>query len=255
MAEILSVVNQKGGVGKTTSCINIAATLAKAKRSVLLVDLDPQSNATRGCGIDPHSIELTVNDALLGRKPTDECIIFLDELNLSLLPASPELTESEVMLLSSDLKEFSLKNILDNMRYKYDYIIIDCPPSLNILTVNALSVANGVLIPVQCEFFALQGLSELMTTIETIQSTSNEDLTIKGIIRTMFDPRNNLSSDVSMQLIKFFSNKVYRTIIPRNITLAEAPSHGLPVIAYDKNSRGSLSYLSLVGEILKQEKQ
>ena len=214
-----------------------------------------QSNATRGCGIDPHSVELTVNDALLGRKPTDECIIFLDELNLSLLPASPELTESEVMLLSSELKEFSLKNILDNVRCKYDYIIIDCPPSLNILTVNALSAANGVLIPVQCEFFALQGLSELMTTIETIQSSSNEDLTIKGIIRTMFDPRNNLSSDVSMQLIKFFSDKVYRTIIPRNITLAEAPSHGLPVIAYDKNSRGSLSYLSLVGEILKQEKQ
>ena len=255
MPEILSVVNQKGGVGKTTSCINIAATLAKAKRSVLLVDLDPQSNATRGCGVDPHSIELTVNDALLGRKLTDECIISLDKLNLSLLPASPELTESEVMLLSSKLKEFSLKNILDNMRYKYDYIIIDCPPSLNILTVNALSAANGVLVPVQCEFFALQGLSELMTTIETIQSSSNENLTIKGIIRTMFDPRNNLSSDVSMQLIKFFSDKVYRTIIPRNITLAEAPSHGLPVIVYDKNSRGSLSYLSLVGEILKQEKQ
>ena len=255
MPEILSVVNQKGGVGKTTSCINIAATLAKAKRSVLLVDLDPQSNATRGCGVDPHSIELTVNDALLGRKLTDECIISLDKLNLSLLPASPELTESEVMLLSSKLKEFSLKNILDNMRYKYDYIIIDCTPSLNILTVNALSAANGVVIPVQCEFFALQGLSELMTTIETIQSSSNENLTIKGIIRTMFDPRNNLSSDVSMQLIKFFSDKVYRTIIPRNITLAEAPSHGLPVIVYDKNSRGSLSYLSLVGEILKQEKQ
>ena len=253
--EILAIINQKGGVGKTTSCINIAATLAKAKRSVLLVDLDPQSNATRGCGVDPHSIELTVNDALLGRKLTDECIISLEKLNLSLLPASPELTESEVMLLSSKLKEFSLKNILDNMRYKYDYIIIDCPPSLNILTVNALSAANGVVIPVQCEFFALQGLSELMTTIETIQSSSNENLTIKGIIRTMFDPRNNLSSDVSMQLIKFFSDKVYRTIIPRNITLAEAPSHGLPVIVYDKNSRGSLSYLSLVGEILKQEKQ
>tara|TARA_Y100000748_G_scaffold288783_1_gene274029 strand:- start:373 stop:1140 length:768 start_codon:yes stop_codon:yes gene_type:complete len=255
MPEILSIVNQKGGVGKTTSCINIAATLAKANRSVLLIDLDPQSNATRGCGIDPHSIELTVNDALLRRKLTDECIIPLDELKLSLLPASPELTESEVMLISSNLKEFSLKNILDDMTDSYDYIIIDCPPSLNILTVNALSAANGVLIPVQCEFFALQGLSELMTTIETIQSSSNENLKIKGIIRTMFDPRNNLSSDVSMQLIKFFSDKVYRTIIPRNITLAEAPSHGLPVIAYDKNSRGSLSYLSLVGEILKQEKQ
>ena len=255
MPEILSVVNQKGGVGKTTSCINIAATLAKAKRSVLLIDLDPQSNATRGCGIDPHSIELTINDALLGRKLADECIISLGELNLSLLPASPELTESEVMLLSSKLKEFSLKTLLNNMRVGYDYIIIDCPPSLNILTVNALSAASGVLIPVQCEFFALQGLSELMTTIETIQSSSNEELKIKGIIRTMFDPRNNLSSDVSMQLMKFFSDKVYRTIIPRNITLAEAPSHGLPVIAYDKNSRGSLSYLSLVGEILKQEKQ
>ena len=254
MSEILAVVNQKGGVGKTTSCINIAATLAKAKRSVLLIDLDPQSNATRGCGVDPHGIDLTINDVLLRRKDANECIIFLGELNLSLLPASPELTEAEVLLLSSDLKEFTLKDILSTLRDSYDYIIIDCPPSLNILTVNALSSATGVLIPVQCEFFALQGLSELITTIETIQSSSNQELFIKGIIRTMFDPRNNLASDVSMQLMKYFADKVYRTIIPRNITLAEAPSHGLPVIAYDKNSRGSLSYLSLVGEILKQEK-
>jgi chromosome partitioning protein len=158
------------------------------------------------------------------------------------------------MLISSEHKEYTLKNILSAFNTEYDYIIIDCPPSLNILTVNALSAASGVLIPVQCEFFALQGLSELITTIDTIKNSSNKDLIIKGIIRTMFDPRNNLATDVSAQLLKFFDDKVYRTIIPRNITLAEAPSHGMPVINYDKGSKGALSYLSLVGEIIKQER-
>ena len=178
----------------------------------------------------------------------------LDNLGFSLLPATPELTESEVMLISSEHKEYTLKKALDSIEEKFDYIIIDCPPSLNILTVNALCAASGVLIPVQCEFFALQGLSELITTIDTIKSSSNSELGIKGIIRTMFAPRNNLAVDVSMQLLKFFDDKVYRTIIPRNITLAEAPSHGLPVINYDKGSKGALSYLSLVGEIINQER-
>ena len=254
MPEILAVVNQKGGVGKTTTCINLSASLSKTTRKVLLVDLDPQSNATRGCGADPHGLSTSINDLLLERSSADETVIQPDNIDFSLLPATPDLTEAEVMLISSEHKEYTLKNILNALNKEYDYIIIDCPPSLNILTVNALSAATGVLIPVQCEFFALQGLSELITTIDTIKNSSNEDLIIKGIIRTMFDPRNNLATDVSAQLLKFFDEKVYRTIIPRNITLAEAPSHGMPVINYDKGSKGALSYLSLVGEIIKQER-
>ena len=254
MPEILAVVNQKGGVGKTTTCINLSASLSKTTRKVLLVDLDPQSNATRGCGVDSHGLSTSINDLLLGRSSADEIIIQPDNIDFSLLPATPDLTESEVMLISSEHKEYTLKNMLSAFNTEYDYIIIDCPPSLNILTVNALSAASGVLIPVQCEFFALQGLSELITTIDTIKNSSNKDLIIKGIIRTMFDPRNNLATDVSAQLLKFFDDKVYRTIIPRNITLAEAPSHGMPVINYDKGSKGALSYLSLVGEIIKQER-
>ncbi len=254
MSEILAVVNQKGGVGKTTTCINLSASLAKANRKVLLVDLDPQSNATRGCGVDPHDITKSINDTLLDRSSLESTAMVLSDKNFSLLPATPELTESEVLLISSTHKEYTLKHILDPLDSKYDYIIIDCPPSLNILTVNALCAATGVLIPVQCEFFALQGLSELMTTIDTIKTSSNTQLAIKGIVRTMYDPRNNLATDVSMQLLKFFDNQVYRTIIPRNITLAEAPSHGMPVIEYDKHSKGALSYLSLVGEIIKQER-
>ena len=254
MTELLAVVNQKGGVGKTTSCINICASLAKTKRKTLLIDLDPQSNATRGCGIDPHGLTTSINDVLLGRTNIDESIISTDNISFSILPATPELTESEVMLLSSERKEYTLKNVLVDCESKFDYILIDCPPSLNILTVNALTASTGVLIPVQCEFFALQGLTELMTTIDTIKSSSNPSLLVKGIIRTMFDPRNNLATDVSAQLLKFFDDKLYRTMIPRNITLAEAPSHGLPVLEYDKTSKGALSYLSLTGEILKQEK-
>ena len=254
MPEILGVVNQKGGVGKTTTCINLSASLSKTTRKVLLVDLDPQSNATRGCGADPHGLSTSINDLLLERSSADETVIQPDNIDFSLLPATPDLTEAEVMLISSEHKEYTLKKILSTLNTEYDYIIIDCPPSLNILTVNALSAASGVLIPVQCEFFALQGLSELITTIDTIKNSSNKDLIIKGIIRTMFDPRNNLATDVSAQLLKFFDDKVYRTIIPRNITLAEAPSHGMPVINYDKGSKGALSYLSLVGEIIKQER-
>ena len=254
MPEILAVVNQKGGVGKTTTCINLSASLSKTTRKVLLVDLDPQSNATRGCGADPHGLSTSINDLLLERSSADETVIQPDNIDFSLLPATPDLTEAEVMLISSEHKEYTLKKILSTLNTEYDYIIIDCPPSLNILTVNALSAASGVLIPVQCEFFALQGLSELITTIDTIKNSSNKDLIIKGIIRTMFDPRNNLATDVSAQLLKFFDDKVYRTIIPRNITLAEAPSHGMPVINYDRGSKGALSYLSLVGEIIKQER-
>ena len=254
ISNILSVVNQKGGVGKTTTCINLSAALAKTKRKVLLVDLDPQSNATKGCGLDPYSLDVSVNDVLLGRSDLSETIISLDNYGFNILPATPELTEAEVKLLSLNEKEFTLRNLLNTIKKKYDYIIIDCPPSLNILTVSSLTASDGVLIPVQCEFFALQGLSELITTIETIKESTNNNLSIKGIIRTMFDPRNNLANDVSAQLIKFFKEKLFKTIIPRNITVAEAPSHGMPVTEYDKHSKGSLSYLSLTGEIIKQEK-
>ena len=254
MKNILAVVNQKGGVGKTTTCINLASSLAKTKRSTLLIDFDPQSNATRGSGIDPHSLDISANDVLLGTQNINEAIIKLENYGFSILPATPSLTESEVMLLSSEHKEFSLRNVIHSLDESYDYVLIDCPPSLNILTVNALAAATGVIIPVQCEFYALQGLSELMVTIDKIKETTNTDLEIKGIIRTMYDSRNNLATDVSDQLIKYFKKKVFKTIVPRNIRLAEAPSHGMSVIDYDKYSKGAFAYLSLVGEIIKQEK-
>ena len=191
---------------------------------------------------------------MLGAQNINDAIIKIENYGFSILPATPSLTESEVMLLSSDEKEYSLKNVIDSLDESYDYVLIDCPPSLNILTVNALAAATGVIIPVQCEFYALQGLSELMVTIDKIKETTNTDLEIKGIIRTMYDSRNNLATDVSDQLIKYFKKKVFKTIVPRNIRLAEAPSHGMSVIDYDKYSKGALAYLSLVGEIIKQEK-
>jgi len=253
MAEIFSIVNQKGGVGKTTTCINLSAALAKAKRRVLLIDLDPQSNATKGCGTELTEGSHTINDLLLKRCSFDDVVLNLADFNFDILPATPQLTEAEVLLLSSDDKEFTLKKIVTEIALGYDYLIIDCPPSLNILTVNALTGSTGIIIPVQCEFFALQGLSELVSTIDMIRQSSNEKIEIKGIIRTMFDSRNNLSNDVSEQLVKFFKDKLFKTKIPRNITLAESPSHGMPVIFYDPNSKGALSYLSLAGELIKLE--
>ena len=254
MAEIFSIVNQKGGVGKTTTCINLSAALARAKRRVLLIDLDPQSNATKGCGTHLGEGSLTVNDLLLNRCNFEDVVLHLDDFNFDILPSTPQLTEADVLLLSSDDKEFTLKNAVSDIASKYDYLIIDCPPSLNILTVNALTGSSGIIIPVQCEFFALQGLSELVNTIEMIKKSSNTSIEIKGIIRTMYDSRNNLSNDVSEQLVKYFKDKLFKTKIPRNITLAESPSHGMPVIFYDPNSKGALSYLSLAGELIKLEK-
>ena len=198
--KILSIVNQKGGVGKTTTSINLAACLHKMKRKVLLIDLDPQSNATRGSGVDSATLQSSVNDVLLGRSSIDEAIVSSVYDGYDLLPATPALTESEVSLVSKNNREFILKNTLEDISSNYDYILMDCPPSLNILTVNSLVSATGVLIPVQCEFYALQGLSELVNTINQIQSSSNESLKIEGMLRTMFDSRNNLSNDVSDQL-------------------------------------------------------
>ena len=251
--KILSIVNQKGGVGKTTTSINLSACLYKMKRKVLLIDLDPQSNATRGSGIASETLESSVNDILLDRAPIKSTIMSSVHDGYDLLPATPALTESEVSLVSKNDREFILKNILKVISSDYDYILMDCPPSLNILTVNSLVSATGVLIPVQCEFFALQGLSELVNTINQIQNSSNENLKIEGILRTMFDSRNNLSNDVSEQLAEYFPDELYKTKIPRNIKVAEAPSHGKSILQYDGLSKGSLSYYSLAGEIIKDE--
>ncbi len=251
--KILSIVNQKGGVGKTTTSINLSACLNKMKRRVLLIDLDPQSNATRGSGINPASIDVSVNDVLLDRADIASTIINSQSDGYDILPSTPSLTESEVSLLKNDDREFHLRNKLTSIKNSYDYILMDCPPSLNILTVNSLVSATGVLIPVQCEFYALQGLSELVNTINQIQSKSNNNLKIEGILRTMFDSRNNLSSDVSDQLKQYFPNELYKTKIPRNIRVAEAPSFGQSILEYDGLSKGSLSYLSLAGEIIKDE--
>ena len=251
--KILSIVNQKGGVGKTTTSINLSACLYKMKRKVLLVDLDPQSNATRGSGIDSSVLDSSVNDVLLGRSSIEETLVRSINDGYDLLPATPTLTESEVNLVLEDDREFILKNKLKDISCDYDYILMDCPPSLNILTVNSLVSATGVLIPVQCEFFALQGLSELVNTIKQIQSSSNESLKIEGILRTMFDSRNNLSNDVSEQLTEYFPKELYKTKIPRNIRVAEAPSYGKSILEYDGLSKGSLSYYSLAGEIIRDE--
>ena len=253
MLKILSIVNQKGGVGKTTTSINLSACLFKMKRRVLLVDLDPQSNATRGSGVEGSSIDNSINDVLLNRASLANCILKSPIDGYDILPATPSLTESEVSLVAEDNREFILRDKLKDMMQNYDYILMDCPPSLNILTVNSLVSATGVLIPVQCEFFALQGLSELLNTIEQIKISSNQSLKIEGIVRTMYDSRNNLSNDVSDQLKEHFPEELYKTKIPRNIRLAEAPSHGMSILQYDGLSKGSLSYYSLAGEIIKDE--
>ncbi len=251
--KVLSIVNQKGGVGKTTTSINLSACLHKMNRRVLLVDLDPQSNATRGSGVDSSALSHNVNDVLLDRVKLKDTITQSQSDGYDLLPSSPALTESEVSLVARDKREFTLKTKLADIMNDYDYILMDCPPSLNILTVNSLVSATGVLIPVQCEFYALQGLSELINTVSKIQSTSNEKLKIEGILRTMFDSRNNLSNDVSDQLKEYFPDELYKTKIPRNIRVAEAPSYGKSILQYDGLSKGSLSYYSLAGEIIKDE--
>ncbi|HDP89820.1 MAG TPA: ParA family protein [Thioalkalivibrio sp.] len=253
MSKIIAITNQKGGVGKTTTSVNLAASLAATRRRVLLVDLDPQGNATMGSGLDKHGLEETSCEVLLDGMPAADAIRRLPEVGYDILPANGELTAAEVQLTAADRREFRLREALAAVSDRYDYILVDCPPSLNMLTVNALVAAHGVLIPMQCEYYALEGLSALVSTIEQIRSNVNPELQIEGLLRTMYDPRNNLANDVSTQLTEHFGERVYRTIIPRNIRLAEAPSHGLPVLLYDKTSRGALAYLALAGEILRRE--
>jgi chromosome partitioning protein len=251
LAKILAIANQKGGVGKTTTSVNLAASLKATKRRVLLLDLDPQGNATMGIGIDKSDLEVSVYDVLVG-EATIQDVMLTTESGVDVVPANGDLTAAEVMLLQADNKETRLRDLLTEVESLYDFIVIDCPPSLNMLTINALVSAHGVLIPMQCEYYALEGLSALVETIQAISSTFNPQLQIEGILRTMYDPRNRLTSEVSGQLYTHFGDKVYRTVIPRNVRLAEAPSYGMPVLQYDRSSRGAIAYLALAGELLRR---
>lgn len=249
---ILAVANQKGGVGKTTTSLNLAASLAAMGREVLLVDLDPQGNATTGSGIEKEDQTLSTYDVLIDQVPVDEAMINAEASGYHLLAANVELTGAEIELLGIARWEFRLRESLAAVRTRFDYIIIDCPPSLGLLTVNGLVAAEAVLIPMQCEYYALEGLTALVNTISKMTTHLNPELRIEGIVRTMFDPRNSLTMDVSRQLTEHFAKQVYRTVIPRNVRLAEAPSYGVPVLYYDRQSRGAQAYLALAGEFVRR---
>ena len=254
MGDIFSVTNQKGGVGKTTTAVNLAASLAASNKKVLLIDLDPQGNASTGCGVDKEALGVSSYDVIMTAVKAVDAIVSPDGLAFDVMPTNTDLTAAEIQLLEVKLREHRLRLALESTREKYDYILIDCPPSLSMLTVNALVASKGVIIPIQCEYYALEGLSSLLKTIDRVKQRANPALEVTGLIRTMYDARNNLATEVSRQLITHFNKKVFHAVIPRNVRLAEAPSHGLPVISYDRSSRGSIAYMAMASEFMRRVK-
>lgn len=253
MVKVIAVANQKGGVGKTTTSVNLAACLAALNRKVLLVDSDPQGNATSGYGFDRRDLKKCVYDAIINETPMEEIIVHTSYENLDVLPAKIQLAGAEIELVSMINREGRLKNALERVKHNYDYVIIDCPPSLGLLTINGLTAASSVLVPIQCEFYALEGVTMLMNTIQLVQRNLNPALKLEGIVMTMFDSRTNLSQDVVNEVQKYFKSKVYNTVIPRNVRLSEAPSHGKPVIYYDGKSKGAQVYMDLAREVIDNE--
>ncbi|RZA21289.1 MAG: ParA family protein [Lysobacteraceae bacterium] len=254
MARIIAIANQKGGVGKTTTAVNLAAALARTPKRTLLVDLDPQGNATMGSGVDKRELEASITNVLLGEAQAREAIVRCED-GYDLLPGNIDLTAAEIRLMDEPAREQRLKQAIETVRADYDFILIDCPPSLSLLTLNALTAADSVLVPMQCEYYALEGLSALLDTIDALKGRLNPDLQIEGVLRTMFDVRNNLANAVSAELTNHFGELVFRTIVPRNVRLAEAPSHGQSIIGYDKASRGGVAYLGLAGELLRRQRE
>jgi len=252
MARIIAVANQKGGVGKTTTAVNLAAALARTPKKVLLVDLDAQGNATMGSGVDKRELEASSCDVLMQEVDASDAIVVTPE-GFDLLPGNTDLTAAELELMDAQGRELRLKQALDPLRDRYDFILIDCPPALSLLTLNALTAADSVLVPMQCEYYALEGLTALLQTIDALKGRFNPALEIEGVLRTMFDVRNNLANAVSAELTNHFGDKVFRTIVPRNVRLAEAPSHGQSIVGYDKASRGAIAYLGLAGEVLRRQ--
>ena len=253
MSRVVAITNQKGGVGKTTTTVNLAASLAATGPRVLLVDIDPQGNATIGSGASKHELETPVGEVLLRRSAARDAVVSAEAGGYDLIGSNETLTAAEVALMQIEGREYRLRQALEPLTQDYDYVLLDCPPTLSTLTVNAMVAADGLIIPIQCEYFALEGLASLLQTVDRIRETANPGLRIEGVLRTMFDPRNNLARDVSEKLSEHFSAELYRTVIPRNVTLAEAPSYGMPVLKYDKRTRGAQAYLMLAGEILGRE--